>query len=863
MSPDRRSLHRVFSRVAVLAFVFLLTACGGGASTETNPVTTNNSSSVGASSYTGPNAANSDIRAFQVNVWEPLNDGNRCGACHIENGQSPAFVRMDDVNLAYAEATPLVDLDAPSNSRLVTKVGSGHNCWLQSNAACAQQITNYIEAWVAGTSDGGRQIQLVAPLNLRDPGSTLGFPADVTLTNFATTVWPVLTANCDGCHVDTAATPQAPFFASGNVADAYDAAKSKMNLNDPASSRFVVRLRTEFHNCWSDCTSDAQDLEDQITLLAGSVPVNPVEAPTVFSKAITLPEGIVAAGGNRYEEDVIALYEFKTGADTVALDSSGVEPLMHLSWSEDDLLDGKVTWVGGWGLMFANGGKAQASTTTSRKLHDLIKAAGEYSIEAWVAPANVVQEGPARIISYSAGTNARNFTLGQTQYNYDFLHRSSTTDGNGEAALSTADADEDLQATLQHVVVTFDPINGRRIYVNGQYTDDMDPAAPGNLNDWDDSFAFVLGNEASNDRPWSGVIRMVAVHNRALTQEQVQQNFEVGVGEKFFLLFAIGDVPGVPADSYIMFEVAQYDSYSYLFNRPTYINLDPGVTPSSIPLRRMSIGINGSEAVVGQAFRALDTTIDAASYDPATGQVLSDRGTIIALEAGPNSDEFFLTFELLGTASNVVVESWATDPPLLPPPDQVSDIGLRTFDEINATMAAITTVDPQLVKTGTFDVLRQQLPTVETIEGFLSAHQMAISQLALAYCDELVEDSAKRAAFFDFADSISADAFFTSSVAAAFGSGDTLEKNQIVTALYDRMIGLPGAGSDLTNVPTRLEVKSELIGPVGVEPDNLFDLLEANCAANPAQCTPDASRTRAVVKAMCASTLGSAAMLLQ
>jgi hypothetical protein len=401
-------------------------------------------------------------------------------------------------------------------------------------------------------------------------------------------------------------------------------------------------------------------------------------------------------------------------------------------------------------------------------------------------------------------------------------------------------------------VVTFDPVNGRRIYVNGQFTDDMDTAAPGNLNDWDDSFAFVIGNEASNDRPWDGVVRMVAIHNRALTPEQVQQNFDVGVGEKFFLLFGIGDVPGVPADSYIMFEVAQYDSYSYLFNKPTYINLDPDVVPNSIPLQRMSIGINGSEAVVGQAFRSLDTTIDAANYDPATGQVLSDLGTIIALENGQDNDEFFLTFEVLGTASNVVVENWATMPPNLPDPADVSDIGLRTFDEINASMAAITEVDPLLVKTE-FDILRQQLPAVETIEGFLSAHQMAVAQLSIAYCDALVEDPVLRGNFFGGFD-------FTADVVTAFGAGDSPQKNQLVTDLYDRMFGLPGAMSDLTNVPSRADVKLELIGPGqgANNVDNLYDRLTAGCPTN---C--DDARTRAIVKAMCGSTLGSAAMLVQ
>jgi hypothetical protein len=868
-----------FLHAILVLGVMLLSGCGGGASTETNPLTTNNTT-VNSSSYSGPNAQTEDIRAFQVNVWEPLRDSNRCGACHIEGGQSPMFVRQDDVNLAYSEANPLINLDSPAASRLVTKVGegpTGHNCWLPSIAACQTAITGYIENWAAGTSSSGREIQLVAP-TARAPGSTKSFPALHSDTTFETTVYPLLRANCIGCHINTSATPQTPFFASDDVAEAYDAVKSKINLNDPepvdqasrdaATSRLVVRLRDEFHNCWTGsnaaaCGQDAETMQSAIFALSGSISVNTVAAPTVFSNALTLPEGIIASGGSRHETDVIALYEFKTGSGNIALDSSGVTPELNLT------LSGDVNWVGGWGIQIVNG-KAQGSTANSKKLHDLIKATGEYSIEAWIAPANVVQEGPARIISYSAGTSSRNFTLGQTQYNYDFLQRSSTTDANGEAALSTADADEDLQATLQHVVVTFDPLNGRKIYVNGVFTDDLDPVPPGNLNDWDDSFAFVLGNEVSNDRLWQGTIRMAAIHNRALTPEQIVQNFEVGVGEKFFLLFGIGDVDGVPADSYIMFEVAQYDSYSYLFNAPTFINLDPTVAPGGIPIKRISIGINGTEADVGQAFRNLDVSVSAADgYDPATGQLLSDLGTIVPLQNGPNgtpADEFFLTFEILGNASNIVVNNPNTVPPDLPAPPVVSDIGVRTFDEINAAMAAITTVDPQAVKATTFDVLRQQLPTVETIEGFLSAHQMAISQLALAYCNELVDDPAnfaRRASFFDFPDTASSDSFFTSSVAAAFGSGDSAVKNQIVDALYDKMIGLPGTGAELENAPTRLEVKSELIGPAGVEPDNLFDLFVANCAANPLVCTPDETRTRAVVKAMCASTLGSAAMLLQ
>ncbi len=89
--------------------------------------------------------------------------------------------------------------------------------------------------------------------------------------------------------------------------------------------------------------------------------------------------------------------------------------------------------------------------------------------------------------------------------------RTSETDANGDAVLLTAAADRDAQAALQHVVMTFDPINGRRIYVNGKATGDIDPlGGGGSLSDWDDSFALVLGAETSLGRQWQGVMRLVA-----------------------------------------------------------------------------------------------------------------------------------------------------------------------------------------------------------------------------------------------------------------------------------------------------------------------------------------------------------------
>ncbi|MCU7813826.1 MAG: LamG domain-containing protein [Candidatus Thiodiazotropha sp. (ex Rostrolucina anterorostrata)] len=811
-----KTIHIIIAAIALAG----LQACQDGVSTQAQQQT-----NITTSTYNGPAARTTDIQGFRVSIWEPLRTQNRCGSCHNTGGQAPLFVREDDVNQAYEAVNPHVNREEPDESLLVTKVANGHNCWEASHSACATIITYYIESWVGDGSGTGRQIELEAP-----PENVVGeskvFPDDAGL--FTTHVHPLLTQYCSECHIEDADSPQSPYFASSDTGAAYAAVKTSIDLDTPLNSRLVQRL-VELHNCWDDCPDNAQEMESAISNMANNITPTPINPNLVVSRALTLPEGTVASGGSRQENDIVALYEFKTGNGNIAYDTSGVDPAINIT------LNGNVSWVEGWGLDFKDG-KAQGSTGDSRKLAQLVQATGEYTIEAWVVPSNVTQEGPARIISYSAGTDVRNFTLGQTLYNYNHLHRSNTTDGNGEPAHSTSDDDEDLQATEQHVVATFDPVNGRRLYVNGLFTDDRDETAPGNLNDWDDSYALVLGNEASSNRPWAGKIRLLAIHNRALTQEQITQNFAAGVGEKYFLLFNVSELVNLP-QSFIVFEVSQFDNYSYLFRQPKFISLDETVLPGSIPLEGMRIGINGKEAAIGQAYARLMTTINDSEYS-VNGQLLSNIGTTIASEKGSESDQFFLTFERLGTHTNVY-----TEPAVLPPAepadsDPVSQIGLRTFDEINATMSALTGVSHTLsaVQT-TYTTIKQQLPSVENINGFLSSHQVAVSQLAIEYCSALIDDTGLRSSLlpgFDF--SINANDI-----------QNATWQSQVVAPLMTRFMG-----QDLTTQPNPALVESELMnlltGSVGL----------ARCSD---QCAAD--RTEKATKAACASLLGSAVVLLQ
>jgi len=807
---------------AVLSAV-LLAGCGGGADTVENPLSNGPGGSI--ANYNGPPPASQDIQAFKTHLWDNVSASNRCGGCHVANQQAPQFARADDINLAYQAANTVVNLGDPASSRLVTKVASGHNCWQASAQACADQMTAWIRNWASATATGStRQIRLQAPPD-RVVGGSKSFPS--SSADFAATVHPLLLQYCSRCHSSTAATPQSPFFAAADPDVAYAAVRPKINLDDPKSSRLVLRLREEFHNCWSDCAQNSTTMENAIRDLAGRVPVTQVDSALVLSRALTLYDGTVASGGNRYDSNVIALYEFKTGTGTVAYDTSGVEPALNLT------LSGDASWVGGWGINLRSG-KAQGSTTASRKLHDLIRATGEYSVEAWVAPANVTQED-AYIVSYSGGTTARNVTLAQKQYDYEHYLRTTGTGLNGEPRVATPSAQEVLQATLQHVVITWDASNGRRIYVNGELVPVTDATAGTSIADWNDTFALVLGNEVSNDRRWQCVLKLVAIHNRALSDVQIRQNFSAGVGERFYLLFNVSSIVNVP-QAYVMFEVSQYDSYSYLFDKPVFISLDAGARPDGIRIKGMRIGLNGAEVRVGQAYVPMDTVVNASGYDPAKGFPLASVGTVIGLDKGPASDMFFLTFEQLGSQSHVVTEPAPLAPP--PPPDgvPVPDIGLKTFDEINATMSVVTGIPvTEAAVAATFDRVRQQLPVNDGIETFLSSQQVGVAQLAIEYCNALVEDSSRRTTVFPG---------FNFSAPAAQAFDTPAERALVVDPLVARMVG-----QNIGSEPTAAEVRTEV------------DALMTRLSACGAGCTAD--RTETIVKASCAAVLGSAVTLLQ
>jgi len=536
----------------------------------------------------------------------------------------------------------------------------------------------------------------------------------------------------------------------------------------------------------------------------------------------------------------------------------------------------------------------------------------------------VTQEDTS-IIGYDVGPSQKNFSLSQTLYNYNYSNRTDQSDAKGDAFISSEDAGEILQSSLQHVVVTYNNVNGRQIFVNGELLSDgngpIDDPISGSTSiaNWDPTFAFVLGQNANNGQTWEGKLRMVAVHNKVLTSAQVLQNFDVGVGQKYFLLFSVseelqGSIPGCLPDAnthncFIKFEASQFDGFGYLFKEPTFINLDNTWTPGDFTIKNMRIGINGKEAVAGQSFANMEVTVNSTDYSSAEGQLLSRKGAVIALEKGASDDIFFLTFEVLDTNTFNYVDITPT-PPVLSDAAPVSDIGVRTFDEINATisrMTGIPTTDATV--NSVFQQYRQQLPSIENIDTFLPSHQMAIAQLALTSCSELVDNDAalntgdnNRLRFTNFD--------FTQSAEVAFDTQG--EQNNAIDPILDAVLlsglntqpatadikGLLGSSTsqainwtypDPNDPNTRLngsdtyeslitEMTSCPQAPVPLDDYDANDpnnghphfkvafpcFLDTTVIGNETYIGINTiERTAQIVKALCAASVGSAAMLIQ
>jgi parallel beta-helix repeat protein len=228
----------------------------------------------------------------------------------------------------------------------------------------------------------------------------------------------------------------------------------------------------------------------------------------------------------RATEGPLVLYTFEEGSGTAIHDLSGIGVPLDLSIEDPTA----VRWSEG--AISIRSATAISSQSAATKVAEACRATNEVSLEAWFRPANTRQDGPARIVTISAGTRERNLTLGQGQWSgrpkdvYDTRLRTTEQSLNGRPSLLSQRGS--VLEALTHMVFSRAATGKAVVYVNGEIQ--TEDSIRGDLSNWDDGFPLVLGNEPTGDRPWLGELYLVAVYCRALSHGEVERNYAAGEG---------------------------------------------------------------------------------------------------------------------------------------------------------------------------------------------------------------------------------------------------------------------------------------------------------------------------------------------
>lgn len=210
-----------------------------------------------------------------------------------------------------------------------------------------------------------------------------------------------------------------------------------------------------------------------------------------------------------------------TGPGWIVVDTSGytddplnmtIEDVDNAAWGEDaqDGPDDDSDRT----YLEITGDNRVVSDAPATAIFEALTATDQFALEIDFVPANVTQDGPARIVSYSDDEYNRNFTYGQDDEMHTVRLRTTTTSNNGTPDINSGDlleADERV-----HVAVLFkdDKVT---LYRNesGSWKQFKTAEREGTFLDWVDTYHLIFANEHHADRPWHGKLYRVAIYDRA------------------------------------------------------------------------------------------------------------------------------------------------------------------------------------------------------------------------------------------------------------------------------------------------------------------------------------------------------------
>lgn len=225
----------------------------------------------------------------------------------------------------------------------------------------------------------------------------------------------------------------------------------------------------------------------------------------------------VSDSSSRVSGGLIALYNFEeAGGDTI-YNKITEFPDLNLTIHNNN----SVSWIP-YGLKIV-GNPGIYSVNAAKDIFEKCFKSNEITLEVWIEPENITQIGPARILTFSESSSNRNFTLGQDADKFEIRLRTTETSNNGIPSLfSKANS---VKTNLTHIVYTRKNDGQVNLFINGEV--DTNYFVQGNFSNWDSTYSLGLASEIMSNRLWLGKFYLTSIYNRALSIEEVLQNYSL------------------------------------------------------------------------------------------------------------------------------------------------------------------------------------------------------------------------------------------------------------------------------------------------------------------------------------------------
>ncbi len=225
-----------------------------------------------------------------------------------------------------------------------------------------------------------------------------------------------------------------------------------------------------------------------------------------------------AITNGRVTDGLIAFYPFTEGSGTIVQEQSSLDTTLNL-----EILGDGVTWLDNRNGVNISSNSRIRSVEPPSQLHSQIVSSKAFAVEIWCKPANLTQDGPARMVSYAPNTSVRNFAMGQRADSMQVRLRTTITDEKGFPYMNSSSI---VTTTESHYVLTYTAGGMEKLYKDG--VEVVSEERLGDLSNWDPSYFLTIANLATGERPWLGEVYLVAIYNRELSVSEIQQNYNHG-----------------------------------------------------------------------------------------------------------------------------------------------------------------------------------------------------------------------------------------------------------------------------------------------------------------------------------------------